>query len=158
MSDKRLSLFGNELSRFTIREAVIGACGTLEFEDEDRNGNESLLVKGKHGETIRFNLLLNRYPGDKFSEIAFSAVAFFRNLETSAVQAKHEVIKRIGEMSMVFGVVIEPDFLGDDDWRWGALFSVAESADAVVFDGFSVVASNGDLILNLEGKTEDDFL
>lgn len=157
MSSRKISLFGGVLSPYDIREALVGIASAVEFNEETRLEGSSVLVTGPKGDTIRFNLLRSRMPGDRFSRIAFSALAYFRDLDTRHSYAREEVIRRIGEMEMVIGVLIEPGFSGDQDWRWNALFLVAGSAEAMIFDGFSMVAPNGDLILNLDGETEDDF-
>lgn len=103
--------------------------------------------------TIVVNSLKYRQAGDEFSRLIMGMHNYLRNIDTSAVEVKQDVLERVGRCRYALGVVAEPEFL-DEAGHFEFVFGLAEALDALIWNGSGLVDTRGRIVLDVDGISE----
>ena len=109
------------------------------------------IVVNAAGDGLTLTSMIRTEPGDKFSRLVLSMDNFFRTVRVRAASNHQYAMSRIQHAELMIGVVAKPDFR-DDDPRQEALHAIAETLDAVIFDGTSLLTPRGERILSKDGS------
>lgn len=88
--------------------------------------------------------------GGKFGPIYAGTVNQAKRINTDNQVTKDELIKLLKSTKMLVGCIMNPE-MSDEDVRFNFVLSLARILDGVVFDTFTFISSNGEVILSLDG-------
>lgn len=112
----------------------------------------SIAVEGGDSSLV-INREIFRENGDQFSRVRHGMSTYFEDAETEHEEVKAEVIRRIEAMALALGVVAEPAF-DEDAGHFEAIFGLAETLNALIWNGSGVLNAEGELVLNGDGESE----
>lgn len=102
---------------------------------------------------LTFNRLVHVTGGDKFSNLLLGMISYFENVDTLHSKIKANVLNLVEHMRLAIGVVAEPGFV-ESNGHYDCIFALAESLNAIIWNGCAVIDANGKTILDGDGTSE----
>lgn len=131
--------YAGVLSR--IRETSSAPVGVV--GDESRW--KKLVLKSRQA-TLTFNSMQREKPGDEFSKLVLSTHSFLRKVNVEAPN-REAVLRTISSCVVAVGVVAEP-VLDESEGYMACVLDVAKILQGVIFNGTSILDSDGALLLD----------
>lgn len=88
--------------------------------------------------------------GGKFGRVYMGTLNAIRRIPGMDQSMRDRLYDDVKRAEMILGCVVEPDFL-ERDARFDAVFEIAQLCQGVVFDGFTFLTDNGEVIATLNG-------
>lgn len=92
--------------------------------------------------------------GGRFGRVYMGALNAIRRIPGMDRSMRDQLYDDVKRAEMILGCVVEPDFLERDE-RFDAIFEIAQLCRGVVFDGFTFLTDNGEVIATLNGSAPD---
>ena len=149
-----LTLFCRKATIDVFREVVtesLAPFGHLEWTESPEGW--PIAIATSSSSQLTLNPLVFCEPGDKLSVMSLGAAAFARKIETDHPAGRELAVEYSLNMQMAVGVVADPKIdpqAGHED----CLFSLASALDGVLFTGSGFLDQHGELIIDVEGKSE----
>lgn len=115
------------------------------------NISDQQIIITSHSGTLKVSRLFPE-TGGKFGAIYVGLINKVKRIDSSAIFKRQEVIDNLKNTKMILGCVASPQFK-DSDERFELIFSLAQILDGTVFDGFTLLSPNGEVIISLDGST-----
>lgn len=112
---------------------------------------KTLLLRGKTA-TLAFTSMERQEPGDEFSRLILSTHDFFRKIGATEKSKQEAVLRAIGSSTIVVGVVADPAFV-EEEGHFECVLDVARILDGLIFNGTAMLDSEGNLLLDQEGRS-----
>ena len=138
------TIFGSKPDYVGVAERIRGMSGTVSVHGPE-NGWSKIVCQGRET-TITFNSMRKKKPGDEFSKLILSTHNLFRTRVKQQSENKEIVLSRIKRTALAIGIVAEPDLSEEDE---DCLLDLARILDGVIFNGSSMIDSEGQLIVGV---------
>lgn len=123
----------------------------MKYVVEGEAGAWERIVIDAAGDALTLTSMIRKEAGDKFSRLVLSMDDFFRTVRIRAASNHQFAMSRIQHAELMLSVVAKPDFRADDP-REEVVRAVAETLDAVIFDGTSILTPRGERIVSKDGS------
>lgn len=130
------------------------ACPFVQSTSLNQGEPQAVIVRGRDGRTITLNVLRHDEPGDRFSKLKLGIFDYFYRVVTRYERAKATALEHLEHFDTAIGVVLDPDSMDQEDWRFDLVFSVAEATRGLIFNGSDLIGWDGRLLLSKDGDCE----
>ncbi len=112
--------------------------------------NQQILATS-HSGTLKISSLFAEVGG-KYGFIYAGLINKVQRINPSVVFERKSLIEQLKNTHMIIGCVASPEFK-DLDERFSFIFTLASILNGIVFDGFTLLSSTGEIIISLDGST-----
>jgi hypothetical protein len=116
--------------------------GTLSVAEDE---GQSRCVAGLEG-SLRLTPKAFQERGDAFCRLLLSTNTYMERRTEGEANTKKSLSQRILKSQLTLGVVVEPDVNVDERYN-DVIFAIAQSLDAVIFNGSQFMSATGDVIV-----------
>jgi hypothetical protein len=113
------------------------------------HNEQSIEVQSDSG-TMKVNFLFPEVGG-KYGRVYAGTLTRAKSIKTEFQNQKDILCEALRKTNMILGMVFDPE-LSDDENRFRAIFEISKTVSGIVFDGFTFLNSDVQILLNLDGN------